>query len=167
MKKNLLLFVLMIAIFGCTQKNSNSKILAVSFIDSIIKYSDSSYQKPYYRTDFVTASYYINKKDSTISQFMKDSAGKIRQIIIAKKNIRTFFAQYYANGNLQADLPLDAFGQYHGTGNFFYEDGKLQSSGNYNHGFKTGTWTVFDEKGKVTATDVYDGNGNIIPQKAP
>ncbi len=157
----------MITVFGCAQKNSNSNILASSFIDSIIKNSDSSYEKPYYRTDFVTASYYTNKKDSSVCQLMKDSAGKIRQIIIAKKNIRTFFAQYYPNGNLQADLPLDSFGQYHGTGKFFYEDGNLQSSGNYNHGFKTGTWTVYDEKRKVTATDSYDDNGNLVPQKAP
>lgn len=157
----------MITVFGCTQKNSNSNISASSFIDSIIKNSDSSYEKPYYRTDFVTASYYTNKKDSSVCQLMKDSAGKIRQIIIAKKNIRTFFAQYYPNGNLQADLPLDSFGQYHGTGKFFYEDGNLQSSGNYNHGFKTGTWTVYDEKRKVTATDSYDDNGNLVPQKAP
>jgi antitoxin component YwqK of YwqJK toxin-antitoxin module len=167
MKKRLFLFVLMIAVFGCSQKNDNSKILPGSFIDSIIKHSDSSYDKPYHRTDFVTVSYYTNKKDSTLSQFMKDSAGKIRQIIIAKKNIRSFFAQYYANGNLQADLPLDAFGQYHGTGKFFYEDGNLQSTGDYNHGFKTGTWSVYDEKGKVTATDSYDDNGNLMPQKAP
>ena len=111
MKKSLFLFVLMITVFGCTQKNSNSNILASSFIDSIIKNSDSSYEKSYYRTDFVTASYYTNKKDSSVCQLMKDSAGKIRQIIIAKKNIRTFFAQYYPNGNLQADLPMDAFGQ--------------------------------------------------------
>ncbi len=166
MKLLLIFTILILSLFGCAEKNDNEKKLPGSFIDSIIKHSDSSYQKPYYRTDFVTASYYINKKDSTVSQFMKDSAGKIRQIIIAKKNIRTFFAQYYPNGNLQANLPLDAFGQYHGTGSFFYEDGSLQSSGNYNHGFKKGDWKVYDEKGRLTATDAYDENGSLIPQKA-
>ena len=169
MKKIFLLPVIfMLAIFSCSQKNNNNnKSINQSWLDSIIKNSDSSYTKPYKRTDFVTASYYINKKDSSVCQLMKDSAGKIRQIIIAKKNIRTFFAQYYSNGNLQADLPMDAFGQYHGTGKFFYEDGNLQSTGNYKHGFKTGTWTVYNEKGKVTATDSYDDNGNLVPQKAP
>ena len=158
---------LIFLLYSCTQQNSNAKILAASFTDSIIKHSDSSYQKPYYLIDFVTASYYVNKKDSTISQFMKDSAGNIRQVIISKKGSRIFFGSYYKKGQLQADLPLDAFGQYHGTGKFFYEDGNLQSTGDYKHGFKTGTWTVYDDKGKVTATDTYDDNGSLIPQKAP
>ena len=161
------LFVLMLSIFSCTQQNRNAKILSTSLIDSIIKNSDSSYEKPYYRTDFVTAAYYINKKDSTVCQLMKDSAGIIRQIIIVKKDVRIFFASYYKNGQLQANLPLDEFGQYHGTGNFYYEDGSLQSSGNYLHGFKTGAWKVYDEKGKETATDNFDQNGNLMPPKMP
>ncbi len=172
MKKIFLLSIAFLLILaGCSQQNSNNKMAVKSinrsWLDSIIKDSDSSYTKPYKRTDFVTAVFYINKKDSSVCQVMKDSADSIRQIIIAKKDTRTFFAQYYAKGNLQADLPLDAFGQYHGTGKFFYEDGSLQSTGNYNHGFKTGSWKVYDEKGQVTATDSYDENGNLIPQKLP
>ena len=158
---------LIFLIFSCKQQNNHAKILASSFIDSIIKHSDSSYEKLYYRTDFVTASYYFNKKDSTESQMMKDSAGKIRQVIILKKGNRIFFGSYYQNGHLQAHLPLDEFGQYNGTGKFYYEDGNLQSSGSYTHGFKTGEWNVYDEKGKVTASDSYDSYGNIIPQKQP
>ena len=161
-------FLTLIILFtNCSEHSGNAKTINRSWLDSIIKASDSSYTKPYKRTDFVTAVYYINKKDSSVCQLMKDSADSIRQIIIAKKDIRTLFAQYYPNGNLQADLPLDSFGQYHGPGKFFYEDGSLQSTGNYKHGFKTGEWKVYDEKGKVTATDSYDGNGNIMPQKAP
>jgi antitoxin component YwqK of YwqJK toxin-antitoxin module len=156
-----------IFIFSCKHQDGNSKILASHFIDSVVKHSDSSYEKPYYRTDFVTATYYVNKKDSTVCQLMKDSAGSIRQVIIAKKGTRIFFGLFYKNGQLQADLPLDTFGQYHGIGKFFYEDGSIQSTGNYNHGFKTGDWKVYDEKGKITATDSYDENGNLLPQKMP
>ncbi len=161
--------VVCILIVSCKQQqqNGNSKILAGHFIDSVIKHSDSSYEKPYYRTDFVTAAYHVNTKDSTVCQLMKDSAGRIRQVIVARKGTRIFFALYYTNGQLQADLPLDAFGQYHGTGKFFYEDGSLQSSGNYTHGFKTGDWKVYDKKGNITATDSYDDNGNLIPPKTP
>lgn len=152
---------------SCKQQSGNAKILASHFIDSVIKHSDSSYEKPYFRTDFVTAVYHVNTKDSTVCQLMKDSSGNIRQVIIAKKDIRIFFGLYYKNGQLQADLPLDSFGQYHGTGKFFYEDGSLQSSGNYTHGFKTGDWKVYDEKGKQTTTDSFDNNGNLLPQKMP
>ncbi len=154
-------------ITGCKQQNINDKILANSFIDSIIKKSDSSYKKAYYRSDFVTAQYYINRKDSTLCQLMRDSAGNIRQVIITKKDTRIFYGSYYTNGQIQADLPLDAFGQYHGTGKFYYEDGSLQSTGNYQHGFKTGAWKVYNEKGKETANDNFDQNGNLIPQKMP
>jgi hypothetical protein len=167
MKILLILSVLISSFFSCTRQNSNSKILAGSFIDSIIKHSDSSYEKPYYRTDFVTATYYLNKKDSTVCQIMKDSSGKIRQIIIAKKNTRLFFGSYYKNGQLQADLPLDAFGQFHGTGSFYYEDGRLQSTGYFNHGLKTGSWKVYDKKGKITATDTFDKNGQLIHPAQP
>ena len=158
---------LILLLFSCIQQNRNDKILASSFIDSIIKHSDSSYEKTGYRTDFVTTTYYLNKKDSSVCQLMKDSAGKIRQVIITKKDIRIFFGSYYKTGQLQNDLPLDTFGQFHGTGKFFYEDGSLQSTGNYKHGFKTGDWKVYDKKGKVTATDSYDDNGNLVPQKMP
>ena len=167
MKTASIFFVSLLYIFSCTQKNSHAKILATSFIDSIIKTSDSSFTKSYYRTDFVTATYYTNKKDSTVCQLMKDSAGIVRQIIIAKKNVRIFYGSYYKNGQLQANLPQDEFGQYHGNGSFYYEDGSLQSNGNFTHGFKTGAWQVYDKKGKVTATDNYDNNGNLIPQKMP
>lgn len=172
MKKQIVyIFVITIIICSCShQKNSSApgaKTIDRNWLDSIIKVSDSSYTKPYKRTDFVTAVYYVNKKDSSVCQVMKDSADSIRQIIIAKKDIRTFFAQYYANGNLQANLPLDEFGQYHGTGTFYYEDGNLQSTGSFNHGLKTGAWKVYDEKGKIMATDNFDKNGQLIPQQHP
>ena len=167
--KKIFLFpiAILLLLVSCSTKSSNKKNISQTWLDSIIKNSDSIYTKPYQRTDFVMAVFYINKKDSSVCQLMKDSSGSIRQIIIAKKNIRTFFAQYYPNENLQADLPIDTFGQYHGTGKFYYEDGNLQSTGNYTHGFKTGDWKVYDEKGKITNTDSYDNYGNIIPQKAP
>lgn len=157
---------LLILIISCSQQNNKNKPTAKAlnhyWLDSIVKNSDSSYSKPYKRTDFVTAFYYTDKKDSSVCQVMKDSADSIRQIIIAKKNIRTFFALYYPNGNLQADLPLDEFGQYNGTGKFYYEDGNLQSQGNFTHGLKTGQWKIYDEKGKLTATDEFDKNGQLI-----
>lgn len=156
---------LVIFIFSCTQQISSSKTITKkvnrTWLDSIIKNSDSSYVKPYKRTDFVTAAFFVNKKDSTVCQIMKDSADSIRQIIMARNDIRTFFAQYYTNGQLQAELPLDKFGQNHGQTIFYYENGKTQSTGNYLHGLKTGQWKYFDKKGKLISTDKYDENGQV------
>jgi len=150
---------------GCTEQNKRipiTKTVSHTWLDSIIANSDSSYIKPYKRTDFVTAVFYLNKKDSSVCQLMKDSAGHIRQVIIAKNDVRTFFAQYYPNGNIQADLPLDKFGQYHGTGTFYYENGTIQSTGSFNHGLKSGQWKIFDENGKSVSANNYDTNGQEI-----
>ena len=154
---------LLIIIFssGCGHP-SDKKDKALDKLDAFIKQSDSSYHKPYYRTDFVTAWYYINKKDSAICQVMKDSAQNIRQVVIAKKNVRTFFASFHPNGQLQADLSLDEFGQYHGNATYYYASGRIESTGNYEHGIKTGSWEYFDEKGRLLSTDKYDKSGQLI-----
>ena len=156
-------FPLLIIIFlsGCGNP-PDKKDKALDKLDAFIKQSDSSYNKPYYRTDFVTAWYYINKKDSAVCQVMKDSANNIRQVIIAKKDVRTFFAAFYPNGQLQADLPLDGFGQYHGDATYYYPSGHTESSGTYEHGIKTGDWKYFDEKGKLLSTEKYDNSGQLI-----
>lgn len=153
-------------LFSCSHP-SNKKDQALHKLDAFIKQSDSSYNKPYYRTDFVTAWYYINKKDSAVCQVMKDSAKTIRQIIITKKNLRTFFAGFYSNGQLQADLSLDEFGHYHGNTTYYYPSGRTESTGNYEHGIKTGAWKYFDEKGRLLSTDNYDKNGQLIKAGPP
>lgn len=133
------------------------------WLDSIIAKSDTSWKKPYRNNEFVTAEYYVDKKDSIVTQLMKDSAGTIRQINIAKYDmVRLFFAEYYKNGQIKASLPLDSMGKYHGQGRFYYEDGTIKSEGVYSHGLFSGEWKNYDEKGKHIATDKYDSNGQII-----
>ncbi len=168
MKNYTLHFFIVAAVAGCKQQTAqHSTKLDTAWLNSIIKNSDSSYTKPYFRTDFVTASYYFTKKDSSLCQVMKDSAGKVRQISIAQKNIRTFYGQYYANGQLQAWLPFDAAGQYHGDAEFYFENGIIQSSGTYTHGFKTGKWTNYNEKGKAVSADEFDNSGQFIKSVKP
>jgi hypothetical protein len=71
----------------------------------IKQHSDSNYIKPYKRTDFVTAAFYINKKESSVCQIMKDSANCIRQVIIEKNGSRSFFTQYYAMASYRLIYP--------------------------------------------------------------
>lgn len=154
--------------FSCSQQDANvvvkaKKTIDHRWLDSVIKqHSDSTYTKPYKRTDFVTAAWYINKKDSSVCQLMRDSADTVRQVIIAKKGIRTFFAQYYENGQIQADLPLDEFGQYHGAAVYYYKDGTVENSGAYIHGLKNGQWENFDVNGKLVSADEYNINGQVV-----
>ncbi len=149
-------------IFSCSIPKKHSTKLDKDWLNSIIEKSDSSYSKPYYRTDFVTATYYINKKDSSVCQIMKDSASLIRQIMITKNEIRTFFGQYYSNGQLQAELPLDNFGHYHGSATYFTKTGTILNKGNYTNGFKSGKWDNYDENGKPISQEEYDSNGQLL-----
>lgn len=163
--------MILCAVFGCKNKQHSlpvaiNKINSV-WLDSIIKNSDTSYSKPYKRTDFVTTSFYINKEDSSICQLMKDSAFHIRQIIIARKNIRTHFSQYYANGQLLADIPLNKFGQNEGTAAYYYQDGTLKTKGDFKNNLYAGKWENFDEKGKLIKINQYNSNGNLVESMNP
>lgn len=159
------IFIAAVITSGCTQPNDNGvqkKIIDKVWLNSIIINSDSSYAKAYKRSHFDSAFYFINKKDSSICQVMKDSFQTIRQVIIMRKNVRSLFAAYYANGQLQADLSLDEFGQYHGNSTSYYPSGLTESSGKYEHGIKTGPWKYFDNKGRLLSTNNYDKNGQLI-----
>lgn len=151
-----------VCLFACTQKNIK-RVAGITeaetqMLDSIKKHSDSSYTKKYKRPDFVTAEHFLSSKDSTATQVMYDSAKKIRQILISRNDRRIFFEQFYANGQKIADLKFDELGQYHGPAFYFYENGEIQSSGNFRHGLRSGQWKEFDEKGKLLVLQ-YDSNG--------
>jgi hypothetical protein len=168
MKQVLSFITLCSILFSCTQQDHNAGIAAkktidLHWLDSVIKYhSDSSYSKPYKRTDFVTASYYLNKKDSSLCEVMSDSSGTVRQVIIARKKLRSFYSQYYANGQLQAELPLDSLGQYHGISTYYYPNSVVESNGTYIHGLKNGKWKNFDESGKLTSVEEFNINGQLV-----
>ena len=141
----------------------NSKItVSISMLDSIKKASDSIYTKPYFTRDFVNAEYFVNKKDSTVTQVMKDKDSVIRQVIITKNKIRLFTAQYYANGQLIAKYRLDNFGQYDGYCEEYYQDGHLMRSGIYKSGFHTGKWKNYSLKGDNISIDEYNSDGQLI-----
>ena len=148
---------------SCTSKNikneSALKKVNTVWLDSIVKNSDSTFSKKYRTADFATAEYYLFKKDSSVCQVMKDTAKTIRQILVSKKNIRTYFAQYYANGQLIADVKLDNYGQPDGSATYYYETGKIMRAGKYRHGLAVEQWEEFDEKTSTRFIAVYDSNG--------
>ncbi|MEP6713232.1 MAG: hypothetical protein ABJA37_12480 [Ferruginibacter sp.] len=150
---------------GCKPKETalHQKItIPVSMLDSIKKASDSNYVKPYFTHDFTRAEYYVNKKDSTLTQIMKDKDSVIRQVISTKNKIRIFTAQYFSNGQLVAKYQLDKFGQYEGYSEEYYESGYLKSTGVYKGGFHSGKWKNYDVAGKYISTDEYNGDGQQI-----
>jgi antitoxin component YwqK of YwqJK toxin-antitoxin module len=154
-----------VLLFSCSsKKDALPTIASVNsiWLDSIRQSADTFYVKKYGTLKFAKAEYYLDRKNAIICQVMKDTSDTIRQIIITKNNKRNFFAEYYANGQLMAQLPLDSFGQYHGPSKYYYENGVVESEGNYEHGLKKGLWKNNDKEGKPTVTNEYDANGNVV-----
>ncbi len=168
MKTNaVIIFFILLTACGCIHKKNSfvpTKKLDTVWLNTVIEQSDSFYSKPYKRTDFVTAYFYIGKKDSSICQVMKDSAGQVRQVLITKKNNRFRLEQYYANGQLIAAIPINKNGVNHGTATYYFENGKVKTTGNFNAGLYEGVWHNFNENGKEVAPTTYDVNGNIKGQ---
>lgn len=155
--------IIAFAVFSCKEKPVCEKITVdKARMDSAKEKSDTNYIKRYRSQEFVSAEYYINHKDTTVCQIIKDSAGQVRQVIMAKKNTRFFTAEYYPNGQLKADLPLDKEGKYDGTGIFYYENGCVKSTGAFHHGFYAGEWKNYTDKQKLSSTDQYDPNGQLL-----
>jgi antitoxin component YwqK of YwqJK toxin-antitoxin module len=161
MEKVIRVCSIVILLIGCkatTQKQNPPKKIDMVWLDSIIKRSDTSYSKNYYRTDFVTAHYYISKKDSTLCQLMKDSAQRIRKVILTEKKIVKYSAQYYETGQLMEALSFDEKGRLSGNATTYFENGIIKTEGNYTGGLKTGMWKEFDLYGN-TKIIKYDSNG--------
>ena len=79
------------------------------WLDSIKQTADSTYEKKYGTLKFAKAVYYNNRDSNIICLVMKDSSDSVRQIIITKNGRRSFFGEYYANGQIVAKLLLDSF----------------------------------------------------------
>lgn len=161
--KFMISFIMFLVFFGCKERSSCEKIIVKkTLLDSAKEKSDTNYTKRYRSQEFATAEYFINHKDTTVCQVMKDSAGQVRQVIMVKKNTRFFTAEYYPNGQLKAELPLDKEGKYDGTGIFYYENGCVKSSGAFHHGLYAGEWKNYTDKQKLSSTDQYDPNGQLL-----
>lgn len=171
MKRATLIVILLWVVTGCNNKTYKTPTavnkLDSLWLNSLINNSDSSYSKPYKRTDFVTTFFYINKRDSSVCQVMKDSADHIRQILMVKKNIRTHFSEYFPNGQLISAIPLNELGQNDGVAIFYYENGTVKVKGIIKNGLYAGEWKNFDKQGKLTSISKYNANGNLTQTIQP
>lgn len=155
----IILFPVYFLIQGCkpgTQIKPQKITANIAMLDSIKNNADSIYSKRYPRNDISKADYFINQKDSTLTQVMMDSMGMIRQIVIVKNKIRIYTACFYPNGQLTAKYEFDDFGQFTKGSREFYENGFVKSEGNYKNGFRSGKWKSYDTTGKYSNTIEYD-----------
>jgi|SRR4030095_12094014 antitoxin component YwqK of YwqJK toxin-antitoxin module len=162
MLKSLILLLGLFGFIGCLEKKKCPEIsYDKSFLDSIIKNCDTSYTKAYKPNEFAIAEYFISRRDSTVCQLMKAQDSTIRQIIIARNNIRIYFAECFPQGQLKAKLLFNRQGNYEGEGIYYYENGCVRYSGNFHNGLYTGEWKNFDSNGKLTSIDKYNESGQL------
>ncbi len=166
--KNILfgcLAITLIFLQGCKPKRSliHQKLsVDISLMDSIKKAADTTYARRYPRTDITVAEYYINRKDSSSTQFLKDSLDNIRQIIIVKNGVRIYTAKFYPNGQLMMQYNFNKTGQYEGDSKEYFENGYLQREGIYKNGFKFGIWKNYDSVGNILSTNKYNIDGQQV-----
>jgi len=150
-------------IAGCNSKYECPKItVSKAMLDSVKQKADTSFSKKYRTEEFAQADYYVNRRDSTYCQIMKDTGGTIRQVIMAKKDIRFFTAEYFDNGQLKAKLPFDGNGKFDGQAEYYFENGCVRSSGSFVHGFFHGDWKNYNENGNLISIDSYNESGELI-----
>jgi len=161
--KWIIIFAVEFFLFGCSSKKEMAPLairVNYNLLDSVKRISDSTYVKKYGTKKFANATYYIGNKEAVVCQVMKDLSDTIRQIIVTKNGKRNFIAEYYGNGQLVANLPLDSFGQYHGQSIYYYQNGFIESQGSNEHGFKKDIWKYYTSEGKLSEKNEYDSNGN-------
>ncbi|CAN5407384.1 hypothetical protein BH11BAC3_BH11BAC3_43290 [soil metagenome] len=164
MKLLIFVFICLLITSCASTEKKIQQLTAVDYhlLDSVKAKADTSYSKKYGTIKFANAFYFINKNDSTVCQVMKDTADSIRQVIITKKGKRSYFSEYYANGQQVAFFQFDSLGQYNDSAKYFYENGLLESSGKYKNGFKTGSWVNYNQQGIHVSTSQYDSNGQAV-----
>lgn len=94
--------------------------------------------------------------------FVKEAAGMDGELHLA--NIKTLDGKLKAEGRyLDAGLSIE-----HGTFVFYHTNGKVESTGEFRHGYKAGVWKRFDQWGRPLAEKVYDPDAlaNILYTKA-
>lgn len=166
MKHFLIAVTVLLIAAACNQTTNTTDPLVngklnKAWLKKLEKESDSTYHKRYFRRDFVTAWYFYNKKDSSVCNEMRDSSENVRQVLITKNDIRTFYAQFYPNGQVLMKAGLNKTGQLEGETINYYSDGKISSKGNYANGLLSGNWEYYDANGKLVKTEQFDSNGAI------
>jgi len=164
--KGAFLIILLFLITSCDQLHEARSALepihiSMTRIDSIRSNSDTGYSRTIGAKEFYSAEQWISKDGHTITKILKDTVGRITALVQFKDNIRIAYEEYYPEGQLKAKLPLNNQGQFEGSANYYYPDGRIRSSGNYVNGFFNGSWKNFDSTGYLVSTDIYDQNGQL------
>ena len=105
------------------------------------------------RHDFYYIYQYKNKGDSSIFKILEDSLHNIKGINISRNGINIFGAEYYANGQIKGDVPINKSGETEGLATYYYEDGRIRCKGYWKEYQQVGEWKYYDKDGNPVKSD--------------
>jgi hypothetical protein len=105
------------------------------------------------RSDFYYVYHFANHTDSTSINILKDSLYNIAGINKSKNGVEIFIAEYFRNGQIKGDLTLGGNGEPDGPATYYYEDGRIRSTGNWNGYKEVGIWKRYDKEGNPKKND--------------
>lgn len=164
MTTRIVLFCFIITLFSCKQEET-SAIEIIKFdnrlIDTLTITSDTTYSTFIGRQDFYSADFYVTNKDSLITKILKDSLGNIVGVTKSKNGVTMFAAEYYPNGQLigKTEYMPGAAG---GAATYYYPDGRIKSTGQWQNHVQVGTWKNYEENGRLNEIVYYDSSGDVI-----
>lgn len=158
------MLAIMVSCHRTTKDQSSIRVIKVpqSILDSLAANSDSMFTKVLGGTELYAFDQYIGKNVNNTAKVIKDTAGNVRVITIVRNNYRSFFQEYYANGQAKASYVLNDQGQFNGPATFYFEDGRIEGIGNFQQGFFSGKWKRYSPDGMLIKEEVYNADGQLI-----
>lgn len=160
-----LLTLLGCTLAGCDNGRAKSRIEVIKYdpkmVAEITSHFDSTYEITYLHSDWRYWKYYIVLPADT-NLIAKDSLNNIVAIIRQHHDTPYFQAEYFPNGQLKGKITLSANGKMDGPISYYYEDGRIEVSGQAKQQKPIGVWKRYNENGSLRETDYYSNDGQLI-----
>ena len=145
MKKLLIIIV----VFISCNLNNNSKVVAHKLnkdsLNTVLKGFTLINIDTTAQSDFYYTYNYKSNTDSTLIRILFDSLKNISGINKNKNEVNLFVAEYYTNGQIKGDVPLNKDGEVDGLATYYYEDGRLRRLGYWKRNLQVGEWKEYDK----------------------
>lgn len=151
-----IVIVLLSLILGSCSENTKSEIEIIKLDlskDLILAMSEADSTRIVPKSESDTLIKIYTKNNLTIIQ--KENF-TVTIIIKMKDSVKTFVGEYYTNGQLKGQIPLNKLGEIDGDVKYFHEDGRIRGLGHFKSGKKTGVWKKFNEDGELISTETFN-----------
>lgn len=170
MQKKIILILFILGFLGCKPKSEVSEIevtiLDTAFVTEIKQSSDSFTVKPMggQNTELIYT-YYKGKeyRDNIVTTLGDTVVGLIRK----KDGVNYFVCEYYTNGQVIGYINLSSEGKINGKAKYYYQDGRIRTTGEWRNTKRVGVWKDYDEEGKLVSIYDHDKDEYIYQRTKP